>query len=153
MSVIASTTVPSEHITTTSYTDRASSATTADRRPVWRAGLVSGVIAAAANTAFAAVTHQFGVPLTIAEEQIPILGFAQLTMVGALLGILLAVVLARRSRSPRTWFVRTTVALTALSLVPDVVADADVATRIILGLTHLIAGAIIVPAIARRLVQ
>ena len=153
MSVITSITVPSEHITTTSFTVRPSSSTMDERRPVWRAGLVSGVIAAAANTAFAAVTHQFGASLTIGGEQIPILGFAQLTMVGALLGILLAAVLARRSRSPRTWFVRTTVALTALSLVPDAVADADVATRIVLGLTHLIAAAIIVPVIARRLAR
>jgi multisubunit Na+/H+ antiporter MnhB subunit len=151
MSVITSTTVPSEHVTTTSRTDRPSSTTTVDRRPVWRVGLVSGAIAAAANTALAAITHQFGVSLAIAGEQIPILGFAQLTMIGALLGVVIAAVLARRSRSPRTWFVRVTVALTALSLVPDVVADADVATRITLGLTHLVAAAIVVPVIARRL--
>jgi hypothetical protein len=128
------------------------STTTSDvRRPVWRVGLVAGVIASAANTAFAVVVHELGVSLEIAGEQIPVLGFAQLTMVGALIGILLAAVLARRSGSPRTWFVRVTVALTALSIVPDVIVDADVATRLVLGLTHLIAAAVVGPMIARRL--
>jgi hypothetical protein len=47
--------------------------------------------------------------------------------------------------------VRVTVALTALSIVPDVIVDADVATRLVLGLTHLIAAAVVVPMIARRL--
>jgi hypothetical protein len=42
-------------------------------------------------------------------------------------------------------------ALTALSLVPDLLADALAATKMLLMLTHLVAAAIVIPAIARRL--
>ena len=41
--------------------------------------------------------------------------------------------------------------LTALSLVPDVLVDAAVATQLLLMLTHLVAAAIVIPAVARRL--
>ena len=118
---------------------------------VWRTGLVAGLAAAVATTLTALVADAAGVSLAIAGEQIPLVGFAQLTLVGALVGIALGSVLARRARRPRTTFVRTTVALTALSIVPDLVADADVATRSVLGLTHVVAAAIVIPAIARRL--
>jgi hypothetical protein len=43
------------------------------------------------------------------------------------------------------------VALTALSLVPDVLADADTSTKAVLMVTHLVAAAIVIPAVARRL--
>ncbi len=41
--------------------------------------------------------------------------------------------------------------LTVLSLVPDVIVDAAPATKALLMLTHLVAAAIVVPAVARRL--
>ena len=46
---------------------------------------------------------------------------------------------------------RTTVVLTALSLVPDAIADAATATKALLMVTHLVAAAIVIPAVARRL--
>ncbi|WP_345482543.1 DUF6069 family protein, partial [Actinopolymorpha pittospori] len=61
------------------------------------------------------------------------------------------VALARWARHPRRTFLRTTVVLTALSLVPDAIADASSPTKALLMLTHLVAAAIVVPAIARRL--
>ena len=45
----------------------------------------------------------------------------------------------------------TTVVLTALSLVPDALADVAGSTRALLMTTHLVAASIIVPALARRL--
>jgi hypothetical protein len=45
----------------------------------------------------------------------------------------------------------TTVILSALSMVPPAIVDADVATKLVLGLTHVLAAVIIIPAIARRL--
>jgi hypothetical protein len=63
----------------------------------------------------------------------------------------LAAVLARRARLPRGTFVRTTVVLTVLSLVPDLVVDAAPATKVLLMATHLVAAGIVVPALARRL--
>ena len=42
-------------------------------------------------------------------------------------------------------------ALTALSLIPDAIADANSTTKALLMLTHLVAAMIVVPAITRRL--
>lgn len=63
----------------------------------------------------------------------------------------IAAVLRRRSSSARTLFLRTTVALTALSIVPDFTINAETATKCALIATHLIAASIVIPAIARRL--
>ncbi|WP_255509920.1 DUF6069 family protein [Micromonospora sp. AP08] len=57
--------------------------------------------------------------------------------------------MSRFARRPRRTFVRTTVALTVLSL--DVIADAGTATKALLMLTHLVAAAIVISAVARRL--
>jgi peptidoglycan/LPS O-acetylase OafA/YrhL len=118
---------------------------------LWRAGLGAGVVAAAATTATALAADAAGVDVAVDGEQIPAAGFAQLTMVGALIGLLLARVLSRRARHPQRTFVRTTVVLTALSILPDVVADAPTATRVLLAATHVVAAAIVIPALASRL--
>jgi hypothetical protein len=118
---------------------------------VWRVGIVAGVVASVATMVVAVLADAAGVSLEIAGETIPYIGFANLTMIGAVIGIALAAVLARRARQPRSTFVRITVALTVFSLVPDVIADAEIATRMVLGFTHVVAAAVIVPAIARRL--
>jgi hypothetical protein len=116
-----------------------------------RAGLAATVAAAAATSTVAAVGHAAGISLDIAGEPIPLAGFAQLTAVAALLGLALAAVLARTARRAQRTFVRTTVVLTALSLVPDLIVSAGPATRALLMVTHLVAAAIVIPAIARRL--
>ena len=54
--------------------------------------------------------------------QIPLTGFAQPTMFATAIGVVLAV-LSRRPGHPRCAFVRSAVALTVLSLVPDVLID------------------------------
>jgi hypothetical protein len=120
-------------------------------KAVWRTGLAAGAVASAATALVAGLAGAAGVSLEVGGGPIPPLGFANLTMIGALVGVAIAAVLARRARRPRTTFVRVTVMLTLLSLVPDVIADADSSTRLILGLTHVLAAAIIVPAIAHRL--
>ena len=56
-----------------------------------------------------------------------------------------------RACRPRSTFTRSTVVLTMLSLMPDVIADATPATKALLMLTHLVAAAIVIPAVARRL--
>jgi hypothetical protein len=128
--------------------------TTAPRtsvRPLVRTGLIAAAVASVATTVVAAVGHGAGISLNIGRQAIPLFGFPQLTAVFSLIGLALAVVLARRAGSPRSTFVRTTVALTALSLVPDAIADAAVETKGLLMLTHLIAAAIVIPSIAARL--
>ena len=84
---------------------------------------------------------------------IPIAGFAQLTLVFSLIGVGLAAVLARRARHPRSTFVRTAVALTVLSFVPDLTFGFDAASAATLITLHTIAAAIVVPTLAGRLAR
>ena len=72
-------------------------------------------------------------------------------MVFALVGVLLAAVLGRRARRPRTTFVRTAITLTVLSFVPDLSFGFDAASAVTLIALHSIAAAIVVPTLARRL--
>ena len=114
-------------------------------------GVVATVLAGVATPVVAAAGRAAGISLDIGGASIPLLGFANLTAFFSLIGLVLAVVLARIARRPRRTFVRTTVVLTALSLVPDVLVDAALATQLLLMLTHLVAAAIVIPAVARRL--
>ena len=116
-----------------------------------RAGLVSGVAAAAANLAVVTVADQFEVDLKISGEKIPLFGFPQVTLMAVVVGLVLAVALTRRARHPRHTFVVTTVILTAVSLVPPLLVDTTTATRIVLEVTHLLAAFLVIPAIAARL--
>ena len=114
-------------------------------------GLAATAAASVATSTIAAVGHAAGISLDVGGAPIPVTGFATLTAVFSLVGLVLAAVLARRAAAPRRAFVRTTVVLTALSLVPDALADAAGGTRALLMLTHLVAAAIVIPAIAARL--
>jgi hypothetical protein len=114
-------------------------------------GVVAAAAASAATMIVAAAGHAAGISLDVSGAPIPVLGFGTLTAVFSLVGLVLAAVLSRTVRHPRRAFVRTTVVLTVLSLVPDVIADAGPATKALLMLTHLVAAAIVIPAVARRL--
>ncbi|MFI6270501.1 DUF6069 family protein [Micromonospora zamorensis] len=126
-------------------------ATTSTFGALIRTGLIAAVAASAATMAVAAVGHAAGISLDVADAPIPVTGFGVLTAVFSLVGVLLAALLSRFARRPRRTFVRTTVVLTVLSLVPDVIADAGAGTKALLMLTHLVAAAIVIPAVARRL--
>jgi hypothetical protein len=114
-------------------------------------GVVAAVLASAATTTVAAAGSAAGISLDLAGAPLPVSGFAVLTLVFSLVGVVLAVVMSRKARRARSTFIRTTAALTALSLVPDVIVDAAPATKALLMLTHVVAAAIVIPAIARRL--
>jgi peptidoglycan/LPS O-acetylase OafA/YrhL len=128
---------------------RPESATTPKK--VWRTGMVAGVSASVATLAVAAVAQALDVSLEVGGKAIPLLGFSQLTFVASIIGTILAVVLSRRANRPKHTFVATTIALTVLSIVPDVLADAHTSTRFTLALTHAVAAAIVIPALASRL--
>jgi peptidoglycan/LPS O-acetylase OafA/YrhL len=119
-------------------------------RRVWATGLLAGGAAAVATSSVAAVAHAAGVSLDVGGSAIPVAGFAQLTFVAAVIGTILALVLSRRSVEPQRTFVRATIVLTVLSIVPDVLVDAQVATKLTLALTHVVAAAIVIPALASR---
>jgi hypothetical protein len=123
-----------------------------------RDGAVAGVVAAAATTAVALGARALGVPMMAAPqtaaagEPLPMTGFALTTIMCTAIGVVLAVALARWARRPAAVFVPVTVALTLLSFAgPLTTGFATPATRIVLALTHVVAAAIVIPAIARRL--
>jgi hypothetical protein len=120
-------------------------------RSLLGAGAVATVVASAATPVVAAAGLAAGISLDIAGAPIPVPGFATLTAFFSVIGLVIAVVLARMARHPRRVWIRTTVALTALSLVPDMIVAAAPATKALLMLTHLVAAAIVIPAVARRL--
>jgi len=124
---------------------------TSPAKPLIVGGLTAAAVAGVATAAVAALGDSVGVSLDVSGEPIPVLGFTVLTVVFSVVGLVLALLLARFTRRPRVAFVRTTIALTALSLVPDVIADAAVETKALLMLTHVVAAAIVIPTIARRL--
>ena len=128
-------------------------ATTTPRRTgaLLTAGLAATAVASLATTAVAAAGSAAGISLEVSGAPIPVAGFATLTAVFSLAGLVIAAALSRWARHPHHTFVRTTVVLTVLSLVPDLIADAAWSTRALLMLTHLVAAAIVIPAIARRL--
>jgi hypothetical protein len=95
--------------------------------------------------------HAVGIGTEVSGAPIPVPGFAFLTVVFSVVGLIIATALRRFARRPRTAWIRTTVVLTVLSLVPDVLADATLTTKLLLMLTHVVAAAIVIPAVARRL--
>jgi peptidoglycan/LPS O-acetylase OafA/YrhL len=121
------------------------------RKWMLKRGAVAGVSASFATFAVAAAARGLDVPLTVSGKAIPLLGFAQLTFVAAMVGTAIAAVLSHRAARPRHTFVITTIALTLVSIVPDVIADAHTATKIVLALTHVVAAVIVIPALAARL--
>lgn len=142
-------------MSTTATTTRTAPGTTTGTKTrtvaVIGTGVAATAAAAVATVAVAAAGHAAGVSLDMAGAPIPVSGFAVLTAVFSLAGVVIAALLARFARQPRRTWVRTTVVLTVLSLVPDAIADAAPATKALLMLTHLVAAAIVIPAVARRL--
>jgi hypothetical protein len=128
-------------------------ATTADRT-IWRHAAFAAVAAAAATSAVAATASAAGVSLTLDGDAIPVTGFATMTLMCTVVGFVIAAAMRRWARTPQRTFVRTTVALTALSFIPDLIVPAAAAeTRVTLMTTHVVAAAIFIPAIAARLAR
>ena len=123
-----------------------------------RDGAISGVVAAAAVTALvygakAAGVEMMAAPQTAsAAEDLPMWAFPQSVLTSAVLGVLLALALNRCAKRPAATFLVVTAVLTVVSFAgPITTGFATTATRLVLAATHVVAAAIIVPAIARRL--
>ncbi len=132
--------------------------TTARARPVWQVSAVAGLAAAVATELYGLAARAAGVPMAAAglgsakATPITVGMFAMGTLICTFWGTILAVVLARYAAHPARIYVRATVALTALSLaIPLSAADTALSTRVTLAVAHLIAAAIIVPPVTRRL--
>ncbi|MGI5371932.1 DUF6069 family protein [Streptomyces iakyrus] len=129
-------------------------------RPVWLVGILATLAGAVATEAFALVARAAGVPMEAASPgateaaEIPVGGFFGGVLFWSVAGIVLAVVLARWAERPARTFTVTTVALTALSLAgPAVAPHTATSTQIVLAASHVVAAAVVVPLLARRLVH
>jgi uncharacterized protein DUF6069 len=126
--------------------------TTTRRFSLIKAGASAGAVAAAVTTAIAAATHAAGVSFADSTgAAIPLLGFAQVTFVGALLGVALAAGIRRRASRPRRTFTRVTWTLAVVSCVAPTLIGVEAAAVAVLVVEHLIAAAIVIPWIASRL--
>lgn len=126
--------------------------------PLWRVGLVGGVAAAAATTVVALAARAVDIPMmaapnaATAAKTIPTTGYAMGTLMCTAIGTVLAIALARWTPRPAQLFVAATIALTVVSFAgPITTSNATTATRLVLALTHVVAAAIVIPALARRL--
>ncbi|MER6093537.1 DUF6069 family protein [Streptomyces bluensis] len=127
-------------------------------RPVWLVGVLAALAGAVVTEAFALAARAAGVPMDAASPgadeaaEIPMGGFAGGVLFWSVAGIILAVALARWARRPARTFTVTTVALTALSLVPPALAPhTATSTQFVLAVSHVVAAAVIIPALAQRL--
>ncbi|MER7481559.1 DUF6069 family protein [Streptomyces sp. NPDC126510] len=127
-------------------------------RPVWLVGVLATLAGAVVTEAFALVARAAGVPMEAAgpgateAARLPVGGFFGAVMIWSVAGIVLAVALARWAEKPARTFTVTTVALTALSLAgPAVAPHTATSTQIVLAVSHVVAAAVIVPLLARRL--
>jgi hypothetical protein len=115
-------------------------------------GLLATLAAMAATTLAAALTRSLGVDLEVSGgEPIPVSGIGVVTGFFSLVGIVIAAPLLRWSARPAEVFVWTAVSLTAISLVPPFLSGANAATITTLVALHLVAAAVMIPAVARSL--
>jgi uncharacterized membrane protein YoaK (UPF0700 family) len=123
-----------------------------ERQTIWKYGVAAAVTAAVATTVLAATASATGVSFADSTgKSIPIGAFAQLTLVFSLIGVGIAAVMARKARRPRPTFLRTAIALTVLSFVPDLTFGFDAGSAATLIALHIFAAAIVVPTVAARL--
>ena len=115
------------------------------------------MIASLVVIALVALAEAAGVPMEVAEnsttqpERIPLLGYATVILGATLVGLLLATASARWARRPRLTFVIATLVLTAVSFAFPATTTATTATKVVLEITHVVAAALIIPAIAAHL--
>ena len=127
------------------------------RRPVSQVSIAAGAAALVVIEAYGAIAHAAGVPLraaalgahTAAPVSAGWLAFG--VALATFWGTVLAVVFARRAARPARAFLAATLPLLSLSLGGPLTAHATTATRVTLACGHLIAAAIIIPAVTRRL--
>ncbi len=116
-------------------------------------GALATIAAMTATSVVAALARTLGVDFEVPEggATIPVAGIAFVTGVFSTLGVVIAVALLRCSTRPAQWFLRTTIVLTAISLVPPWSVGAAAATAATLVALHLVAAVVMIPILARNL--
>jgi hypothetical protein len=136
----------------------ARSVDTRRNRPVWLVSALAGVGAAAATELYGLAARFAGIPMAAggigdpAAQPVTVGMFAMGTLICTFWGTVLAVGLARYARRPARTYLRVTLVLTALSLAGPLGAGATAtSTKLTLAVAHLIAAAIVIPTVTRRL--
>jgi Family of unknown function (DUF6069) len=116
-------------------------------------GFVATLAAMAATTLAAALAQAVGLDFEIPDggQTIPLSGFAVMTGFLSVVGIVIAAALLRWSARPAEAFVWTAVTLTAISLIPPLLSEANTAAATALLGLHLVAATVMIPTLARRL--
>ena len=127
-------------------------------RPIWQVGALATVGGAIVTELFVLGARAVDIPMKAADpgvdhaKDIPVGGVAMAVVMWAVVGTVLAAVLARRAHNPARTFVATTVTLTVLSLLgPALAVHTETATKVVLALAHVIAAGVVIPPLARRL--
>ncbi len=136
----------------------AASATARRQLPVWLVSVLAGLAAAVTTELYGLVARAVGVPMRAGNigadhaDPVTVGLFAMGVLICTFWGTILAVLLARFARRPARTYLVTTLILTAVSLIgPGAAAHTAGSTKVMLGLAHLIAAAIIVTTVTRRL--
>lgn len=118
-------------------------------RTLTRSTVSVAAISGVTTTAVAFLIRSAGVPLAVHGE-IPLAGFAQFTIFGAVIGGVVLALLNRSSASPRRRFLQLTIGFTALSCIVPVAFAATPSSKIALVALHVLAASIIVPVLVRH---
>jgi hypothetical protein len=130
------------------------------RWPVWLVSLVAALAASVVTELYGQAARALGVLMSVGNIGAATAGpitvgtFTMGTLTCAFWGTILAVLLARFAAHPARTYVRVTLALTAVSLAGPLNAGATAgSTKLMLAVAHLLAAAVIIPAVARRLAR
>jgi hypothetical protein len=125
------------------------------RRPLVRVGLVAALVAASANVGVYVLARAAGVPLALTEvfadefARMPVQTFVLGTLLdGGVVAIAVAAACRRWAPRPRAWFIALAIAGTVASLGLPILSDGTTATKVVLSASHIVAAAVIVPAVA-----
>lgn len=145
-------------VTSAQRTSATPPATFLARRPVWQVCYLAALAASVVVELWGLAARAAGVPMRAAglgsqhATTITVGMFAMGTMVVTFWFTFAVVLIARLAKNPARLYLRTALPLLALSLAtPLTAADTATSTKLVLAAAHLIAGAIIVPAVAARL--
>jgi len=123
-------------------------------RPLWQVAAVTTVVAGLAAEAFGAAAKALDVPMVFKGDEIPVGSFIFDTAIWMLVGTIVAAVLIRKASHPARTFAILATTATLVSLALPATADIpDTATKVVLAASHVIVGAIAIPAMTRRIAR
>jgi heme A synthase len=131
---------------------------TSGSRPIWLTGAAAALAGSVATELYGLAARAVGIPMEAGSigadtpDPVTVGMFAMGTVICTFWGTVLAMLLGRFAKNPSRTFVWAAVVLTVLSFTTPVGAGATAAsTKVMLCAAHVLAAAIIIPMLARRL--